>query len=214
MCEGTGSGILFPMRKLVLLAFAFLLAAPCRSQSIQELFGVDPGPLLQEAYRQKAEYEARLERERAKKAKGDWLGELTGSVVVPKQDQACMLAAVAKRLGVAVPAGSAPAVYRASQVILEDYQSYYYSEFGTQDTPRAVATLYCPSSNAIFIDDSAKSTTSRRSVDDALAGQFALYLQHKALGRAPGSAEAKAAAAEVETWFHATYTSRKLSACR
>jgi hypothetical protein len=202
------------MRKLVLLASAFLLAAPCRSQSIQELFGVDPGPLLQEAYRQKAEYEARLERERAKKAKGDWLGELTGSVVVPKQDQACMLVAVAKRLGVAVPAGSAPAVYRASRVILEDYQSYYYSEFGTKDTPRAVATLYCPSNNAIFIDDRSKSYGSGRGVDDALAGQYALYLQHRVMGRDPGSAEAKAAAAGIEAWFHEAYTAHKASACR
>jgi hypothetical protein len=202
------------MRKLAFLAFTFILAAPCRSQSIQELFGVDPGPLLQEAYRQKAEYEARLERERAKKAKGDWLGELMGSVVTPHQDQACMLAAVARHLGVAVPAGAAPAVYRASRVILEDYQSYYYSEFGTRQTPRVVATLYCPSNNAIFIDDHAKSYGKGRGVDDALAGQFALYLQHRVMGRAPGSAPAQAAAAEAEAWFHAAYTARKASACR
>ncbi|MCX5797781.1 MAG: hypothetical protein NTY77_20010 [Elusimicrobia bacterium] len=202
------------MKRLALLLLALAVTVPCRAQSIQELFGVDPGPLLQEAYRQQAEYEARQARERAQRAKGDWLGELTGSVLVPQQDQACMLAAVAKRLGVSVPAGEPPAVYRASRGILEDYQSYYYSEFGTQSTPRAIATLYCPSNNAIFIDDSAKSYGPGRGIDDALAGQYALYLQYRALGRAPGSAQAQAAAAEVEAWFHFAYTANKASACR
>ncbi|MBI5239873.1 MAG: hypothetical protein HY926_05335 [Elusimicrobia bacterium] len=202
------------MRKLALLVFALAMAVPCRTQSIQELFGADPGPLLQEAYRQQAEYEARLARERAKRAKGDWLGELTGAVLAPKQDERCVLAVVAARLGVALPAGEPPAVYRASRVILEDYQSYYYSEFGIQETPRAVATLYCPSNNVIFLDDSAKSYGPGRGVDGALAGQYALYLQHRVLGRAPGSAQAQAVAAEVAAWFQTAYTARKASACR
>jgi hypothetical protein len=202
------------MRKLALLALAFAFAAPCGAQSIQELFGVDPGPLIHEAYRQQAEYEARLARERAKRAKGDWLGEMTGSVLAPRQDQACVLAAVAERLGLAVPAGAPPAVYRASRTIIEDYQTYYYAEVGIQQTPKVIPTVYFQANNVIFIDDRSKSYASGRGVDDALAGQYALYLQHRVMGRDPGSAEAKAAAAGIEAWFHEAYTARKASACR
>ena len=202
------------MKKLVLLAIALVFAVPCRAQSIQDLFGVNPGEMIQEAQRQQAEYEARLARERAQKAKGDWLGELTGSVVSPRQDERCLLAAVAGHLGLNIPAGEPPAVYRASRTLVEDYQSYYYAEIGTNENPRVVATAYFPSNNVIFIDDSAKSYGPSRSVDDALAGQFALYLQYRGLGRAPGSAEAAAAAAEAANWFHAAYTARKASACR
>ncbi|MFA6028328.1 MAG: hypothetical protein WC969_00605 [Elusimicrobiota bacterium] len=201
------------MKKLFLIALALAFSAPARSQSIDEIFGVDPGQIIAEAQRQQAKYEAELEVRRAKKQRIAAVLEFINAVKTPKQDERCVLSAVVRHMNVGTPSGEAPDVYRASRTILEDYQTYYYAEISVQDTPKEIKTTYFPLSNIIFMEDAASAYDASKSIDDAIAGQFALYVQYRVLKRAPSSAEAQAAAAEVVSWFHATYTAQR-AVCR
>ena len=216
MRGAAASGMLSVMNRALLfvLALSCLIPTRLRAQSLEEMFGISPAELISESQRQQARYEAELAVRRVRKARVAALKEFVGLAQTSRQDVRCVVAAVSAHLGVAVPAGEPPAVYRASQTILEDYQSLYYAAVGAQDTPQAVKTGYFPGANVIFIEDASSAYGAGRSIDDALAGQVALYVQHRALGRNPSSAQARASAAEVERWFHAAYTVPKQTACR
>lgn len=196
------------MKNAFALILALLLAAP--AGAFEELFGYRAGDLIAEAHRQRAEYELRLARERASKARGSWLGELLGTIAVPRQKAECVFAAVARRLGADPAARRMPAVYYASRTILEDYLAYYYAERGIESGPDKISTSYFPRNNALFLDDSGKQYGGGRTIDDATAGQFALAVLSQG-GQPPD--QASAAASETERWFNAAYTVPKKSAC-
>lgn len=189
----------------MLLALALSLTAAVPAAAFDDLFGLEPGyAQAQEAMRQ-----YRLEQARQRRAQGPRtkpIGDLLRPSRVPKQDAACVFAAVGRRAGVAAEAGvKAPEVFYASVTLLADFYSWYYSEFGpTAAAPRTITTVYLPRNHAVFMDDEGVSYSSARTIDDALAGQFALYFK----GRG-----AAIDAAETERWFNAEFTAKGRSSC-
>lgn len=199
-------------RRGMRLALAFWLAAAAPACAFEGLFdGIDAGwAQAQEALRQHKLEEARRARARGPRLKP--LGDVFKPHRVPAQDPRCVFAAVAGRLGAAT-AKEPPPVWYASRTLLYDYASWIYAEHGSQaPSPKTIATVYLPRQNAIFLDDEGESYTAARSIDDRLAGLFALAVRHRA-GSPVDSPESRKVQAETELWFNAEHTSKRLSAC-
>ncbi len=192
------------MKILLAIALSSVIAAP--AAAFDELFGgVDIGyAQAQEAIRLQKLEQARQRRAQGPRTKA--IGDFFNPSRVAKQDVACMFAAVGRRAGAAPSADmKRPDVYHASVTLLTDYRDWYYAEFGTESTPKTIATTYMPRQNVIFLDDEAKTYDSKRTADDVLAGQFALYYKNRGMN---------IDAAETERWFNETYTSKNRSSCQ
>lgn len=205
------------MKRILLVLALTLLARPAAADfhALFDGLGIPPGY----AEQQEAMRQFKLQQERDAKARGS-VGKQVGDVFlpsrVPSQKPLCVFQGVARLMGVEAAAESAvPRVWFASRTLLEDYNEWIYSETHKWETPaaRKIETRYLPVNNVIFLDDENASYSSKRTIDDALAGQAALYYQRKA-GVDPASAEAKQRAAEIELQFNAQYTARKASACQ
>jgi len=193
--------------KTALAAVAVLLALSVCARAQQDFFGMTPEDaqaMMGKAMADQARHEAELAQQRAKKAQGPGYVDLAlGTYATLTNPQECILRAVGRHLG--QPARSlegAPKVYLESRTILEDFQVYVHNE--RDSWPNAFSTIYLRQANIIFLDDHSSLYSPKRTLDDALAGQYAAALS---VGRVAEPVDV------AESWFHETYTKPGLSAC-
>lgn len=195
------------------LSLALLLFA-VPAFAFEGLFeGIDPAwAQAQEAMRQHKLEEARRKRAEGPRLKP--LGDLVKPHRVPKQDPSCVFEAVGARLGASTTGKQRPEVWYASRTLLHDFAAWQISEYGPSiPYPNTISTAYLPSNNVIFMDDEGVGYAAARTIDDALAGQFTLYFEHKR-GNPPDSAAAGKSKEAVERWFNSEYSAKGVSACK
>jgi hypothetical protein len=207
----------------MLLPFLALPARPALAQSnALPDFGIPPG--YAEAQEKMMEFNIEMARQRrASGPKTKFIGDIFNPSRVPGSEadggtaahRRCILQAVAGHLGVENPGtGISERTWYASVTLLYDFRGWYYDEYGiNKGDPVRIYTVFMPKSGVIFMDDEGVSYDKTRTIDDALAGQYALYLRYEKMTQAPDSPESKASAAETEKWFNSTFTAAEKSPC-
>jgi len=129
--------------------------------------------------------------------------------------QNCVYDAVAARLGVDPfePNVAYPDVLFASDVNAGRFRAAYAAQFPGASVPDAVATAYLPSYNVIYVDDAASSYKNGATMDDALAGQYARFIDSSVRGISD-AAKISADAAAVSAWYRAQYPAGQSSCAR
>lgn len=197
--------------KTALAAVAVLLALSVCARAQQDFFGLTPEDaqgMMAKAMADQARHEAELAQKRAKKAQGPGFVDQALRTYATIADAACDFAAVSRHLGLLSQTGPAPKVYLESRTTFEDFETYVFNEDGSW--PQKFTTTYLPKADVIFLDDHGSLYSAQKSIDDALAEQYAAAILMK---RGAPAETAKAQAATVEAWFHGAYTASGKSAC-
>lgn len=133
------------------------------------------------------------------------IGRALGLRVKPSSGQNCIYDAVSARLGADANANvEFPAVLYAVHVDLSRYQAAYKSQFPGKPVPDSVQTAYLPNYDVIYMDDVSGDYTGAATIDAALAGQYARFIDGTVRG-ITDQARIDADAAAVQTWYQAQY---------
>jgi hypothetical protein len=200
------------MRKLALCAVLLACAAAASADGFMGFSESDiQGAVIQAQAQQKAEQ---------LRALGYAPGALTGvskalgytARLTSAQD--CVYDAVAAHLGADPFASGAvyPDVLFASDVNADLFRSAYAAQFPKAPAPAAVVNAFLPSYNVIYVDDAASSYKNGATMDDALAGEYARFIDNSVRGLTD-SARQDADAAAVSAWYRAQYPAGR-SSCR
>jgi hypothetical protein len=184
--------------------FALVLAVG--SAAAQDFFGITPEVAQGMIAQAKAQ-----EREEHLRALG-WapsnfpsVGKALGYTKSLASAQYCVYDAVAARLGAdARLSVDFPDVLYASDVDVSRFQAAYKGQFPTASVPDSIQTVYMPNYNVIYVADAASAYKDGATMDDALAGQYARFIDSVVRGVSDQS-RIDADAAAVQTWYRAQY---------
>lgn len=198
------------MNKLSLLAAALLFAAPSFAQ---EFFGITPEDAQAMIGQAKAdEHLQRLKELGQNPNNFSSVGKVLGFTKTLDSRQECVIDAVEARMGVSqLREGTQfPDILYASGVNFSLYRSAVKAQFPSSPAPRDFVSVYLPDYDAIYIADASSAYPAGTTVDDALAAQYARFLDRTQRGVSdPARVDADAAA--VQAWYRAQYPAGRSS---
>ena len=184
---------------------AVLLSLSCAARA-DDFFGITPeeGQALA-AQAQAQQHEEKLRALGWEQNPIAGVDHALGLRVKPSSPQNCIYDAVAGRLG-ANPSADVlyPDVLYAVDVDLSRYQAAYKAEFPGKPVPPSVRTVYMPGYDVIYLDDWAPDYTNGATIDDALAAQYARFIDGVVLG-VDDPARVDSDAAAVQSWYRAQF---------
>ncbi|NNN04796.1 MAG: hypothetical protein HKL90_02735 [Elusimicrobia bacterium] len=190
--------------KRILAALVVLAAvAPSRAQ---DMFGISPdqvsGLVAQAQAQQREDYLRSLGWEPSNLPS---IGRALGLREKPASRQDCIYDAVSARLGADANANvEFPAVLYAVHVDLSRYQAAYKSQFPGKPAPDSVQTAYLPNYDVIYLDDLSSDYRNGATIDAALAGQYARFIDGT-VRSISDQARIDADAAAVQAWYQTQY---------
>ena len=183
------------------LAFALIFCgpAPVMAENWDGLFGLSSSDIQGAmAHQQALMAREAAEREARRQRNLNW-----GLVVERRYDEGCTLKAVASRMRVVLnPSIPAPEVIYESLAEGWEFRSAYLQAHGARANPPALMNSYFWETNQIFIADGRFSNI-RRSVDQAVAGEMANFIQQRYL-RARNAIAIEA----IKDWFGAEFANK------
>ncbi|MDE2141655.1 MAG: hypothetical protein KGJ84_04515 [Elusimicrobia bacterium] len=164
------------MKIIALLALALL--APSFSAA-QDFFGLTSGDVA--AMIGQVQADQKLQRLRALGSEPSRLpsvGKALGFTKTLSSRQDCIFDAVEASMGVAQirPGTEFPDVLYASEVNADRYRAAVKAEFPSATPSEDVATIYLPGLNVIYVADASSAYAKGARIDEALAGQYARFL--------------------------------------
>ena len=191
------------MKQILAALVVLAVAAPARAQ---DFFGMTPdqaaGLVAQAKAQQREDYLRSLGWEPSNLPS---IGRALGLRVKPASGQDCIYDAVAARLGADANANvEFPAVLYAVHVDLARYQAAYKSQFPDESAPDSVRTVYLPNDDVIYLDDVSGDYKGAATIDAALAGQFARFIDG-AVRSISDQSRIDADAAAVQAWYQTQY---------
>jgi hypothetical protein len=191
------------MKIIALLAFALLLSAPSHAE---EFFGLTPEDAQAMIGQVKADQALQRLRELGHNpSRLPSVGKALGFTKTLTSRQDCVFDAVMAHLGLPQvrPGTQWPDVLFASDVDAERYRAAVKGQFPAMN-PTDVATIYLPDYDVIYLADSSSAYSNGATIDDALAGQYARFIDYTQREIRDG-ARLDADAAEASAWYRAQY---------
>lgn len=105
-----------------------------------------------------------------------------------------------------------PDVLYAGDVVLANYQGAFKGQFPNAPVPSSVQSAYMPNYEVIYVDDVAADYKGAATMDAALAGQFARYID-TTVKNVSDQSRIDADAAAVQSWYQTQYPAGT-SSCR
>ncbi len=200
------------MKRILAALVVLAVVAPVRAQ---DFFGMTPdeaaGLVAQAQAQQREDYLRSLGWEPSRLPS---IGRALGLRVQPASGQNCIYDAVSARLGANPDANvEFPAVLYAVHVDLARYQAAYKSQFPGKPVPDSVQTAYLPNYDVIYLDDVSGDYTGAATIDAALAGQYARFIDGT-VRSISDSSRIDADAAAVQAWYQAQYPAGASSCAR
>jgi hypothetical protein len=202
------------MKTLALLAFAALAAAA--PSFAQEFFGITSSEM--QAMIGQAKADEHLQRLKALGQSPSTLapvGKALGFTKTLTSRRDCVFDAVEARLGInAIRYGTEfPDVLYASETDASRYQAAVKAQYPASNPTREISTIYLSDYNVIYLADSSRAYEKGSTIDAALAGQYARFLDMTQRDvRDPARLDADAAA--VTAWYDAQYPAGRSSCSR
>ncbi len=201
------------MKNLALLALALLVASPSFAQEFFGITSEDAQAMIGQALAD--QHLQRLKELGQSPSRLPSVGKALGFTKTLTSRQDCVFDAVEARLGVAEirPGTEFPDVLFASGVDASRYQAAVKAQYPSAHPTSEVATIYLPDYNVIYVADSASAYAKGGSVDSALAGQYARFLDLTQRDVSdPARLDADAAA--ISSWYDAQYPAGASSCSR
>lgn len=201
------------MKTIVLLAAVLLLSAPSFAEDFFGMSSTDAQAMIGQV--KADEHLQRLkELGRAPSAVVAPVSKALGYTKTLASRQDCIMDAVESHMGIAqVREGTEfPDVLYASETDASRYRAAVKAQYPSA-TPGDVASIYLSDFNVIYLADSASAYATGGSLDEALAGQYARFLDFTQRGvrdQAQMDADAKSASA----WYAAQYPAGRSSCGR
>jgi hypothetical protein len=201
------------MKNLSLVALALLVCAPSYAQNFFGMTSSDvEGAIAQ------VRAEEHLERLRALGMASNPLQPVEQALGFKKtltSRQDCIFEAVESQMRVTEirPGTEFPDVLYASAVDSSRYQAAVKYEYPSANPTSDVASIYLPGANVIYIADSSSAYKKGGTIDSALAGQYARFLDRTQRG-VSDAALIDADAAAVSAWYDAQYPAGRSSCTR
>ncbi|MFI5345246.1 MAG: hypothetical protein ACHQ51_02615 [Elusimicrobiota bacterium] len=191
------------MKIIALLALALLVSIPSHAE---EFFGLTSEDVQGMIGQVKADQKLQRLRELGHNpSRLPSVGKALGFTKTLTSRQDCIIDAVLAHMGVSQthPDTEWPDVLFASDVDAARYRSAVKGQFPTLN-PTDVATIYLPDYDVIYLADSASAYSNGATIDDALAGQYARFIDYTQRDVRDG-ARLDADAAEASAWYRAQY---------
>lgn len=192
------------MKRASLLAAALLAAAPVLAQDFLGMTSDDVAAMVG-----RARADQRLERlkELGRDPSGlPSIGKALGFTKTLASRQDCIFDAVESRLGVSeIRSGTEfPDVLFASDVDAARYRAAVKAQYPSANPGEDVATIYLSDFNVIYVADSARVYAKGGSMDGALAGEYARFLD-RTQRDVSDAARLDADAAAVSAWYDSSF---------
>ena len=141
------------------------------------------------------------------------LGKAIGTTRTLSSRQDCIIDAVIAKMGVTIhPDTEWPTVLPASDTDFAKYQAAVRAQYPSKKAD-AFETIYLPDYEVIYLQDAAGAYKGGATMDDALAGEYARFIDVTQKGiRDRATLDADAAA--VRAWYRAAYPSGTTSCAR
>ncbi|MBI3565666.1 MAG: hypothetical protein HY079_10760 [Elusimicrobia bacterium] len=199
------------MRNLLVLSLALLA---CSAASAQEFFGYTSEDISAMIGKAKADEKLqRLKELGHEPSRWPSIGKAIGTTRTLQSRQDCIIDAVTARMGVTIrPDTEWPTVLAASETDFAKYQAAVKAQYPAKKAD-AFETIYLSDYEVIYLQDSAGAYKGGATMDDALAGEYARFLDYTQKDvRDPAQLDADAAA--VRAWYRAAYPSGTTSCSR
>lgn len=200
------------MKTIALLALAVLAAAPALADDFFGMSGADAQAMIGQV--KAAEHLQRLKE----------LGQAPSAVVAPvsrtlgytktlASRQDCIMNAVEARMGLArvLEGTEFPDILYASETDASRYRAAVKAQYPSSN-PGEVSSIYLSDYNVIYLADSASAYAKGGSLDGALAGQYARFIDYTQRD-VRDAARLDADAADLSAWYDAQYPAGA-SSCR
>jgi hypothetical protein len=191
------------MKFTVLLAFALLAVVPTHADEFIGFSSEDVQAMIGQV--KANEHLQRLRELGHAPSRLPSLGKALGFTKTLTSRQDCIFNAVEARLGIAqvLPGTEFPDVLFAGDVDPDRYRAAVKAQYPASN-PAGVVSIYLPDYDVIYIADSAGAYAKGGSIDEALAGQYARFLDWTQRG-VRDAAVMDADAAAVMAWYRAQY---------
>jgi hypothetical protein len=200
------------MKILLLLALAASVSAPARAEDFFGINSEDAQALIGEV--KAAQHLQRLQELGWSQRRFPSVGKVLGYTKTLSSAQNCVLDAVEAHLGVTQlqPNTEFPDVLYQSEVDSARYRAAVKAQYPTLAATGEFVSIYLPDFDVIYLADSASAYSKSGSIDGALAGQYARFLD-RTQRNVGDQAKIDADAAEARSWYDATYPAGT-SSCR
>lgn len=192
------------MKILLLLAVCLAAGVPARAQ---EFFGFTSSDIQAMVAKARAdEHLQRLKELGQSPSRLPSVGKALGFTKTLTSRQDCIFGAVEARMGISEtrPGTEFPDVLYASDVDGARYQAAVKAQYPAMNPTREISTIYLPDYNVIYVADSASAYAKGATMDAALAGQYARFLDRTQRDVSDMS-RADADAAAITAWYQTQY---------
>ena len=197
-----------------LLALLVVLAAAAAPVRADDFFGItssDAAGMIAQAKAQQREEHLRALGWQPSNLPS--IGKALGYRIDTSSRRDCIYDAVASRLGADTRVSvEYPDVLMARDVDVSRFQAAYKGQFPSAPVPDSVQTVFMPNYNVIYVDDAASDYKGAKTLDAALAGAYARFIDG-ALRGVTDSSRVDADAAAVQSWYQTQYPAGT-SSCR
>jgi hypothetical protein len=192
------------MKNIALLALALLVSAPSYAEDFFGITAEDAQAMIGQA--KADEHLQRLKALGQAPSRLPSVGKALGFTKTLTSRQDCIFNAVESRMRIAqVRSGTEfPDVLFASDVDSSRYQAAVKAQYPASNPTSDVASIYLSDDNVIYLADSSSAYAKGGSVDEALAGQYARFIDWTQLD-VRDAARMDADAAAVSAWYRAQY---------